>query len=191
MGAHTTVRSGGCRRDTRRCVSSVSVLYVCVSHTEPYQRTLLAWKFRRSARELVVWLRWSAHDAHCTKACPGCLVCVVGALGPFPTCNTVNGSIENGVFWPAGARPNNFRRFLLRIVAGVPIQYGHVYFDTMHREDLPRLGLTWRHSQRAHTPEHTRQALTHTDADGTTTAKRARLTLATGKSPADASRPFA
>ena len=124
-------------------------------------------------------------------ACHGCLACVVGALGRFPRCKGVNGSDENGGFHPLGASENKLRKFLLRIVAGVPTHDGHAYVGTMDREDLPRLGLTWRHSQRAHTPEHARQALTRTDADGTTTAQRARLTLATGKSPADASRPFA
>ena len=80
---------------------------------------------------------------------------------------------------------------MLRVVAVVLMHYGHTYVGTMDREHLPSLGLTWRHSQRAHTPEHARQALTRTDGDGTTTAQRARLTLATGKSPADAPRPFA
>ena len=116
---------------------------------------------------------------------------MVGALDRFLTCNVVNGSVENGAFRVQRGFPNKLRRFLLRIVAVVPMHYGHAYVGTMDREHLPSLGLTWRQSQQARTPEHARQALTHTDADGTTTAKRARLTLATGKSPADAPRPFA
>ena len=61
-----------------------------------YTCTILALKFRKSGQEPVRPPRWPSHDDHCTKACPGCLVCVVGALGPFPTCIVVNGSSENG-----------------------------------------------------------------------------------------------
>ena len=42
--------------------------------------------------------RRSPHENHCTNACPGCLVCVVGALDRFPHCKGANGSSENGAF---------------------------------------------------------------------------------------------
>ena len=43
--------------------------------------TLLAWELRKYSQVIVVLLRWSPHDAHCTRACPGGVVYVVGALG--------------------------------------------------------------------------------------------------------------
>ena len=58
--------------------------------------TTLAWKFRKYGPGLVAELRWSSLDAHCTRACPGCVVCVIEALGRFPTCIVMNESDENG-----------------------------------------------------------------------------------------------
>ena len=56
--------------------SVVRVVRVVLDNT-----TLLALKLRKTGRELVAPLRWSPLDAHCTRACHGYLVCVVGALG--------------------------------------------------------------------------------------------------------------
>ena len=43
--------------------------------------TILAWKLRKTGQVMVVLPRWSPHDAHCTRACPGGVVYVVGVLG--------------------------------------------------------------------------------------------------------------
>ena len=60
--------------------------------------------------------RWSPHEPHCTNACPGCLVCVVGALGRFLSCKGVNGSSVNGGFRAPLETENKLGTFTLCVL---------------------------------------------------------------------------
>ena len=119
-------------------------LYTCTCWFVRLLCTTLALIFRTYGDELVAELRWSALDAHCTRACPGCVVCVVEALGRFPPCNVVDGSSENGPFCRPMRRENKFRRFRLRHVELTTMHRGYGCMWRVHGEDCPRLGLTCR-----------------------------------------------
>ena len=84
--------------------------------------TTFARKLGKCSRVFTPATRWSPHDPHLTNACPGCLVCVVGALGRFLSCKGVNGSSENGAFEAQPEIQNKLGTFVIH----------HVAVTTMH-----------------------------------------------------------
>ena len=96
VGQHSAAPAGPTREPA--CFhprGSVSRSIVCLNR---WIGTILACKFSKSSRELARDTVMLPQAPHCTTHCPQCLVCVVGALNRFLTCNAVNGAREKQRF---------------------------------------------------------------------------------------------